>query len=115
MKNFFVILLLLFGLQSCEVQRSKTVLSIGDLLQNSGYFDGKVVRVTGEVAEPFNFMGFKGFFLRDGSGEVVVLVKGGVLPNKHEKVLVKGTFREAVRFDDLRFTIIEARKIKSQP
>ncbi len=69
-----------------------SVTPIGDLLDNSTKYDGKTVRVQGEVEEGAGGLGVGAYQLKDNTGQITVVSDRGSAPRKGAKVAVKGKF-----------------------
>jgi D-arabinose 1-dehydrogenase-like Zn-dependent alcohol dehydrogenase len=65
---------------------------IGELLDNSSRYDGKTVRVKGEVREGAGGLGVGAYQLRDKTGSITVVSDRGNAPRKGSEVAVKGRF-----------------------
>lgn len=65
---------------------------IGDLLDNSSRYDGKTVRVKGEVREGAGGLGVGAYQLRDKTGSITVVSDRGNAPRRGSQVAVKGRF-----------------------
>ena len=65
---------------------------IGELLDNSSRYDGKTVRVKGEVREGAGGLGIGAYQLRDKTGTITVVSDRGNAPRKGSEVAVKGRF-----------------------
>ena len=65
---------------------------IGDLLDNSSKYDGKTVRVKGEVREGAGGLGVGAYQLRDKTGSITVVSDRGNAPRRGSQVAVKGRF-----------------------
>jgi hypothetical protein len=81
---FAAALLLLAGCAS--------VTPIGELLDNSTKYNGKTVRVQGEVREGAGGLGIGAYQLKDNTGQITVVSDRGSAPRKGSKVAVKGKF-----------------------
>ena len=68
------------------------VTPIGDLLDNSTKYDGKTVRVQGEVREGAGGLGVGAYQLKDNTGQITVVSDRGSAPRRGAKVAVKGRF-----------------------
>jgi len=68
------------------------VTPIGDLLDNSTKYDGKTVRVQGEVREGAGGLGVGAYQLKDNTGTITVVSDRGSAPRRGAKVAVKGRF-----------------------
>lgn len=69
------------------------VTPIGELLQNSTKYNGKTVRVKGEVGESAGLLGRGGYQLKDNSGTITVITETAAPPPKGTKTGVKGVFQ----------------------
>jgi hypothetical protein len=65
---------------------------IGELLDNSSRYDGKTVRVKGEVREGAGGLGVGAYQLKDKTGTITVVSDRGNAPRKGSEVAVKGRF-----------------------
>ena len=77
----------LFLLAGCA-----SVTPIGELLDNSTRYDGKTVRIRGEVKEGAGGLGVGAYQLKDNTGQITVVSDRGTAPQKGAKVEVKGKF-----------------------
>lgn len=69
--------------------------SIKTLLDDPARFDGKTVRIAGEVEGAVGALGFGAYEVKDGTGTLPVVSEGGGAPTRGAKVGVEGTFRAA--------------------
>ena len=69
------------------------VTPIGELLQNSTKYNGKTVRVKGEVGESAGLLGRGGYQLKDNTGTITVITETAAPPPKGTKTGVKGVFQ----------------------
>ncbi len=69
-----------------------SVTPIGELLDNSSKYDGKTVRVQGEVKGGAGGLGVGAYQLQDNTGTITVVSDRGSAPRKGAKVGVKGRF-----------------------
>ena len=69
-----------------------SVTPIGELLDNSSRYDGKTVRVQGEVQDAAGGLGVGAYQLKDNSGSITVVSDRGSAPRRGAKVAVKGKF-----------------------
>ena len=69
-----------------------SVTPIGELLDNSSKYNGKTVRVHGEVKEGAGGLGIGAYQLKDDTGQITVVSDRGSAPRKGSKVAVKGKF-----------------------
>jgi len=74
------------------------VTPIGDLLDNPSRYDGKTVRVEGEVRESGGGLGFGAYQVRDETGTLTVLAQSGGPPRTGARVGVKGRFEALITF-----------------
>jgi hypothetical protein len=77
----------LFLLAGCA-----SVTPIGELLDNSTRYDGKTVRIQGEVKEGAGGLGVGAYQLKDNTGQITVVSDRGSAPRRGAKVEVKGKF-----------------------
>lgn len=68
---------------------------IKTLLDDPQQFDGKTVRIAGEVQGSVGALGFGAYQVNDGTGTLSVVSEGGGVPRQGAKVGVEGTFRSA--------------------
>jgi hypothetical protein len=68
------------------------VTPISELLQNSSKYNGKTVRIKGEVGEAAGLLGRGAYQVKDGTGQLTVVSEVGAPPPKGAKVGVKGVF-----------------------
>src|SRR5919109_704614 len=69
------------------------VTPIGELLNNSAKYDGKTVRIEGEVRESAGGLGLGAYQVRDETGTLTVVTEKGGPPRTGAKIEVKGTFQ----------------------
>lgn len=77
----------LFVLAGCA-----SVTPIGDLLDNSARYDGRTVRIEGEVRESGGGFGLGAYQVRDATGTLTVLSDKSGPPRTGAKIGVKGRF-----------------------
>jgi hypothetical protein len=68
---------------------------IKTLLDNPGSYDGKTVRIAGDVTGAVGVLGYGAYRLNDGTGAILVVTKEGGAPREGAKVSVEGRFRAA--------------------
>jgi hypothetical protein len=86
--------------------------SIKSLLEDPGKYDGKTVRITGEVQQSIGALGYGAYEVKDGSGTIPVVTEGGGSPAKGANVGVEGTFRAAYTLGvQSRAVIVEKRRV----
>lgn len=71
---------------------------INDLLADPGRYDGKTVRVAGEVTGSLGALGRGGYLLDDGTGSLVVISEDRAVPVEGATVGVKGEFQAVFTF-----------------
>jgi len=69
--------------------------SIKTLLDDPSRFDGKTVRIAGDVQAAVGVLGYGAYQVNDGTGTLSVVSQGGGVPRDGAKVGVEGTFRSA--------------------
>jgi hypothetical protein len=72
------------------------VTPIGELLDNPARYDGKSVRVEGEVKESAGGLGLGAYQVRDNTGTLTVVSEKGGPPRSGSKVGVKGRFEALI-------------------
>jgi hypothetical protein len=78
----------LFLLAGCA-----SVTPIGELLQNSSKYNGKEVRIKGEVKESAGLLGRGAYQVKDGTGTLTVISETSAPPPSGSKIGVKGVFQ----------------------
>jgi hypothetical protein len=73
-----------------------SVTPIGELLDNPARYDGKTVRVEGEVKESAGGLGLGAYQVRDNTGTLTVVSEKGGPPRSGSKVGVKGRFEALI-------------------
>lgn len=68
---------------------------IQKLLTDPALYDGKTVRIAGEVQESAGALGYGAYEVKDATGTIPVVSKGGGAPTRGARVGVEGTFRAA--------------------
>ena len=68
---------------------------IRELLDDPSRYDGKTVRIAGEVKEAAGVLGYGAYKIDDGTGTLTVVSPGGGAPRVGARVGVEGTFRAA--------------------
>jgi hypothetical protein len=72
------------------------VTPIGELLDNPARYDGKTVRVEGEVKESAGGLGLGAYQVRDDTGTLTVVSETGGPPRSGSRIGVKGTFEALI-------------------
>ncbi len=70
-----------------------SVTPIKTLLDDPSRFDGKVVRIAGDVGLSAGVLGYGAYQVSDGTGTLSVVSQGGGAPREGAKVGVEGTFK----------------------
>jgi hypothetical protein len=78
----------LFLLAGCA-----SVTPIGELLQNSSKYNGKEVRIKGEVRESAGLLGKGAYQVKDGTGTLTVVSETSAPPPSGSTIGVKGVFQ----------------------
>jgi hypothetical protein len=66
---------------------------ISQLLNDPGQYDHKVVRVAGKVTHAISVLGYGGYQIDDGSGQITIVTKSSGAPREGAEVGVEGEFR----------------------
>jgi hypothetical protein len=72
------------------------VTPIGELLDNPARYDGKTVRVEGEVKESAGGLGLGAYQVRDSTGTLTVVSENAGPPRSGSKIGVKGRFEALI-------------------
>ncbi len=78
---------------------------IKKILENPREYDGKPVKISGEVTEVFGLFAIRYFVVKDNTGEIVVVTKRP-LPGKGIKIAVHGKVHEAFAIGDKQVVVI---------
>jgi hypothetical protein len=73
-----------------------SVTPIGDLLSNSSKYNGKTVRVKGEVTKSAGAVVAGAYQLKDGTGTLTVVSEGSSPPPEGANVGVRGVFQALI-------------------
>lgn len=95
------LILVALGLTAC-----RGTMSIGELLDDPGRYDGETVRIKGEVTGSVGALGQGAYRLSDGTGIMNVLSRGGGAPREGAEVGVEGEFRSVFTFGDASQAVI---------
>jgi hypothetical protein len=86
--------------------------SIKALLSDPGKYDGRTVRISGEVQQSIGALGFGAYEVKDATGTIPVVTEGGGAPSRGAKVGVEGTFRAAYTLGtSSRAVVVEKRRV----
>ena len=86
--------------------------SIKNLLSDPGKYDGKTVRVAGQVEQAIGALGFGAYEVKDNTGTIPVVTQGGGAPARGAEVGVEGTFRAAYTLGtSSRAVIVEKKRV----
>lgn len=85
----FLVVVLAFA--SCNAKTTP----IKTLLSDPGTYDGKTVKIAGEVGQSIGALGFGAYEINDGTGTIPVVTQSGGAPSRGTRVGVEGTFRAA--------------------
>lgn len=72
------------------------VTPIGELLDNPARYDGKTVRVEGEVSQSAGGLGLGAYQVKDDTGTLTVVSERGGPPRTGSKIGVKGRFEALI-------------------
>ena len=79
---------------------ASNVVSIKTLLDDAPRFDGKNVRIVGDVEDPIGALGLGTYQMNDGTGTLRVVSESGGAPRVGAHVGVEGKFRSAFTLGD---------------
>jgi len=104
--------LLFVGVAIAFMACNEKTTSIQTLLSDPGKYDGKTVRIAGEVQNSIGALGYGAYELKDGTGTIPVVTEGGGAPSRGAQVGVEGTFRAAYTLGvDSRAVLVEKRRV----
>jgi hypothetical protein len=105
--------LMLFAAALAVMACNEKTNSIQSLLNDPGKYDGKTVRITGDVQQSIGALGYGAYEVKDNTASIPVVVEGGGgAPSKGAKVGVEGTFRAAFTLGvESRAVIVEKRRV----
>ncbi|MEO7986142.1 MAG: hypothetical protein ABI766_06380 [Gemmatimonadales bacterium] len=91
-----------------------SVTPIGTLLDNPGRYDGKSVRIQGDVQTSGGGLGVGAYQVKDGTGTLTVVSEHGGAPRTGAKVGVKGIFQALLTLGSKSLAVLreESRSIK---
>lgn len=73
-----------------------SVTPIGDLLSNASKYNGKTVRVKGDVTKSAGALVAGAYQVKDGTGTLTVVTEGSSPPPEGAKVGVRGVFQALI-------------------
>jgi len=82
---------IVLALAACNTKTT----TIKTLLSDPGKYDGKTVRIAGEVQNTIGALGFGAYEVKDKTGTLPVVSEGRGVPARGTQVGVEGTFRAA--------------------
>jgi hypothetical protein len=85
------------------------VTPIGELLQNSSKYNGKEVRIKGEVKESAGLLGRGAYQVKDNSGTLTVISETGAPPPTGSTIGVKGVFQALLTFGSKSLAVLRER------
>ena len=83
------------------------VTPIGELLQNSTKYNGKTVRVKGDVGESAGLLGRGAYQVKDNTGTITVIAETAAPPPKGSKTGVKGVFQSLFTLGSKSLAVIQ--------
>lgn len=87
-----IFVLLLFGLTAPLLLGCRSTMQIKTLLDDPARFDGKTVRIEGEVTESLGVLSRGAYRVDDGTGTLTVVSESGGAPRTGAEVGVEGRF-----------------------
>jgi len=94
----------LFLLAGCA-----SVTPIGELLQNSSKYNGKEVRIRGEVKESAGLLGKGAYQIKDDTGTLTVISETSAPPPSGSTIGVKGVFQALLTFGSRSLAVLQER------
>ena len=83
------------------------VTPIGELLQNSSKYNGKTVRIKGEVGESAGLLGRGAYQVKDNTGSLTVIAATAAPPPKGVTTGVKGVFQALVTLGSKSLAVLQ--------
>ena len=84
---------------------------IHKILENPRDYDGKPVKISGEVTEVISLVVLKYYIVKDKTGEIIVVTKKP-LPREGTNITVEGTVQEAFSIGDKQLIVIVEKEDK---
>lgn len=86
---------------------------IRELLDDPSRYDGKTVRIAGQVKEAAGALGYGAYQVDDGTGTLTVVSQGGGAPRVGARVGVEGRFRAAFTLGNQSLAVLMETRRKS--
>ena len=83
------------------------VTPIGELLQNSSKYNGKTVRIKGEVGESAGLLGRGAYQVKDNTGTLTVVAANAAPPPKGVTTGVKGVFQALITLGSKSLAVLQ--------
>jgi hypothetical protein len=90
-----LVVLLFLSCKANTIAPARPVTSIKTLLDDPSRYDGKTVRIAGEVHSAVALLGYGTYKVNDGTGTLSIVTETGGAPREGAKVGVEGKFRSA--------------------
>ncbi len=88
---------------------------IRELLDDPGRYEGKTVRIAGEVTRSIGALGYGGYQVDDGTGTLTVVIEsGGTAPRVGAEVAVEGTFQSAFTLGPLTAAVLREKQHRTK-
>jgi hypothetical protein len=100
------VLLFLLGCKANTIAPQRPTTSIKTLLDDPSSYDGKFVRILGDVRGSVGLLGYGAYQVNDGTGTLSVVTQGGGAPRQGARVGVEGTFRSAFTVGNQSATVL---------
>jgi hypothetical protein len=84
-----------------------SVTPIGELLQNSSKYNGKEVRIKGEVKESAGLLGKGAYQVKDDTGTLTVISETSAPPPSGSTIGVKGVFQALLTFGSKSLAVLK--------
>jgi len=84
-----------------------SVTPIGELLQNSSKYNGKEVRIKGEVRESAGLLGKGAYQVKDDTGTLTVISETSAPPPTGSTIGVKGVFQALLTFGSKSLAVLK--------
>jgi len=98
--------LLFLSCKANTIAPERPTTPIKTLLDDPSSYDGKFVRILGDVRGSVGLLGFGAYQVNDGTGTLSVVTQGGGAPRQGARVGVEGTFRSAFTVGNQSATVL---------
>jgi hypothetical protein len=106
-----VTIILGFLLAACNQYERLSGESIRKVLENPRNYEGKIITLSGTVADATSLLLIKAFVLEDATGQLYVITDR-ILPKKGDRLRVRGEVVEVFSFGDQTLTVFREQPVQ---